>query len=161
MQHVYSASDLVDGMMLQMPELHVTNPATTMPLMQPEHRRQLIENVQGAWELLRMHLDPVVLSQELVSAVGAVAVEAVSARRGSDDACPDTGASVDVARACRTRASLPSSTGSFWRTGSRSSFTQAEYAGRCKTTGYSKGVRERRRVFGMPEASDSQCCIAD
>jgi hypothetical protein len=36
-------ADLVEGMT---PELDVSNPATTMPLMRPERRQQFIENVQ-------------------------------------------------------------------------------------------------------------------
>ena len=160
LQHVYLASDLVEGMM---PELDVTNPATTIPLMQPEHRQQLIENVKGAWELLRLHLDPVVLSQELVGADGAVAAEAGSAGSRRDDACPDTGASVDVPRALSDKGLSAIVDRELLAHGQVFMYA-GQYAGRCEATGYSQGVRERRRALGMPEASSiyvSQCCIVD
>ena len=57
LRHVYLATDLVEGMM---PELELTNPATTPPLMSAHHRRQLVETAEEAWSLLREHLNPVV-----------------------------------------------------------------------------------------------------
>ena len=65
LQYVFLATDLVEGMM---PELDATNPATTPPLMSPDVRAVLVDNVEEAWHFLREHLNPVVLSSHLLHA---------------------------------------------------------------------------------------------
>jgi hypothetical protein len=64
-QHVFFATDLVEGIM---PELDASNPATTLPLMRPEHRQQVVEG--EVWHLIREDLNPIVLSSHLLHAGG-------------------------------------------------------------------------------------------
>jgi hypothetical protein len=154
LHQVYLASDLVQGMM---PELDATNPATTMPLMSPEHRQQLVDNVREAWELLRMHLNPVVLSQELVE------TGSTEGAGGLGRAAPESEAQVDVARAMKDKGLSAIVDRELLAQGQVFIYA-GQYAGRCEATGYSQGVRERRRALGMSDGSSvyvEQCCIID
>ena len=115
-------------------------------------------NVAAAWELLRQHLDPVVLSKELVGA-GSAAV----ARGGQLDRVGPEAGVVDAARALSDKGLAAIVDRELLAHGQIFMFA-GQYAGRCEATGYSQGVLERRRALGMPEASAvylSQCCIID
>ena len=142
LQYVFLATDLVEGMM---PELDATNPATTPPLMSPDVRAVLVDNVEEAWHFLREHLNPVVLSSHLLhaEASGDTEVNVVQA-------LADKGLAAIIDRELLARG--------------QEFLYAGQYAGRCEATGYSEGVRERRRELGAAAESSlfvSDCCILD
>jgi len=158
LQHVYFASDLVDGMM---PELDPSNPATMPPLMHPDDRQRLLDNTQEAWQMLQDHLHPVVFSsllsmrrdsertRDVHARIRAFNVSVVDDEDG-DEAFADKGLAAIIDRELLAQGHM---------------FVYAgQYAGRCEATGYSEAVRERRSTLGMEEESSiyvTQCCITD
>jgi hypothetical protein len=146
LKHVFFATDLVEGMM---PELDASNPATTLPLMRPEHRQQVVEGAEEAWHLIRENLNPIFLSSHLLHAGG----DKIGAKRSTVHvlrAFADKGLAAILDRELLARGQV------FLYAG--------QYAGRCEATGYSESVRERRQGLGMDNASSvylSECCIID
>ena len=53
-----------------MPELDASNPATTLPLMRPEYRQQVVESAEEDWHLIQENLNPIFLSSHLLYAGG-------------------------------------------------------------------------------------------
>ena len=84
-KHVFFATDLVEG---NMPELDASNPATTLPLMRPEHRQQVVEGAEEVSHLIREDHNPIVLSSHLLHAGGDKIVRATRRRQGSGHSRP-------------------------------------------------------------------------